>query len=113
MGAQNNNSFNFTDWINTSVGADGVLRDVRVIKTSDNKFFLVIANRDLNESYASEEPVNFNFYFLFDNRKWDKDGPDYFLEYIGSVKAKDKYIDVNEAMDKELSGVVSSVLQKQ
>jgi len=95
--------------VSTSEGAEVVLKDLRVIKTKDNKCLLVIAKRDFGESYVSEETVNFDIYELKENTTGDYD-PDYYFNYLESTKANNKYADVNEAMDKELNSVINSVL---
>lgn len=95
--------------VSTSEGAEVVLKDVRVIKTKDKRCLLVIAKRDFGESYVSEETVNFDIYEMRENTTGDND-PDYYFNYLESIKAKNKYVDVNEAMDKELNGVINSVL---
>jgi len=95
--------------VSTSEGAEVVLKDIRIIKTKDNKCLLVIAKRDFGESYVSEETVNFDIYELKENTAGDND-PDYYFNYLESIKANNKYADVNKAMDKELSGMVGLIL---
>ncbi|MCX6766857.1 MAG: hypothetical protein NT170_03735 [Candidatus Moranbacteria bacterium] len=86
----------------TREGAEIVLRDIRIIKTNDKKCFLVIADRDFGEIFPNDEIVSFDIYELKQNTTMDYD-PDYYFNYLKSISAKDKYTDVNYAMDKELA----------
>ena len=93
--------------IETVVGADCILRDIRIAKTSDKKTYLIVADRDRKLSYADDEPVGFEIYKLKENDESIPGWPDYYFEKSNSIKAKNEYCDVNEAMDKELVDVLN------
>jgi len=91
----------FSESLSTIEGADGFLRDIRLIQINDDKPTLVIAERDFGESYADSEKVYFHFYDLEKNvtGAWMSN---YSYLYRDSVLCDNKYKDVNKTIEKEL-----------
>ena len=63
---------------------------------------LVVAHRDLGESFADPNAVLFSFYELRTNRKGIPGKPLYCFERVRLSKARVPYCDVGEAFKKEL-----------
>ena len=85
-------------------GADCNLNDFRLVKGSGQRpARLVVAHRDMGESYADAQTVHFIVYEMKRNDDPESDGdpPVSFQEKL-RVKSKQKYCDVNDAFDKEL-----------
>lgn len=62
-------------------GADCVLHDFRLLRdTSKRASVLVIANRELGDSFASSEPVTFTYFELKKNTEGDPGSPSYYFE---------------------------------
>lgn len=92
------------DNINTFEGADCVLQDIALIKISESPIILVIAHRDLGESFIDIQKVRFDFYQIKHNDEMDY-MPDNWFQYVGSSETNEKYCDVNEAIIKELKSI--------
>jgi hypothetical protein len=87
--------------LTVSGGADCVLHDFRLVKPEGKKpAQLILADRDLGESYADADTVRFTYYELVENGD-DIGAPLYFAQKSKGV-ARRKFCDVNEAFDKEL-----------
>ena len=97
--------------IQTIEGADGTLKDIRIIEYKDSTTLLVIGKRDFGNSYADSRPVTFSFYKLEENNETDVPfgRPDYYFLYENSVKSKNSYIDVGEAFKAELPAILDNV----
>ena len=91
---------NDQDSVRTVEGADCLLRDVVVLrKTMFDPVTVVIANRKFGSSYIDKQPVTFSIYRLSQS----KNDP-YILTFDLSMRlhSKEKYCDVDKAMEKEL-----------
>lgn len=89
--------------LTVSGGADCVLHDFRLIKSEPGKGVrLIIANREIRESYFEESSVTFEYYTLNKNSKGAVGDPLYYFKKTNVLKAKGKYCDVGEAFMKEL-----------
>ncbi|MCX6717310.1 MAG: hypothetical protein NTU76_01375, partial [Candidatus Taylorbacteria bacterium] len=88
--------------IEAMLDIDCRISDIRIVKTSDKKTYLILAERDRKLFYYSDEPVNFKIYKLKENTESNPNYPDYYFEKINTVKAKGEYCDVNAAMNAEL-----------
>lgn len=85
-------------------GADCNLTDFRLVKgTGKRPARLVVAKRDMGETYADDETVRFTVYEMKrnDDPESDMDPPVSFQEKL-RINSKHKYCDVNDAFDKEL-----------
>jgi len=83
----------------THEGADGILRDIRLIKLKGEEgYYLVIAERPIGEGYAAEEKVTFSFYKLF----YERDESRFIYKKEKEIKTTDNYCDINGAFEKEL-----------
>lgn len=85
-------------------GADCLLHDFRFVKPDGKQpARLIVAERDLGESYADEETVHFTYYDLVDNPDEDAMGkPALYFQAKKKTRSRQHYCDVNEAFDKEL-----------
>lgn len=84
-------------------GADCLLHDFRLLAAArKSPARLVLADRELGESYANAAQVNFKFYELRKNTEGDPGTPLYYFELVRTQKAKQRYCDVGEAFAKEL-----------
>jgi hypothetical protein len=89
--------------VTVSGGADCVLHDFRLVKSEPgNGVRLIIANREIRESYFEESSVTFEYYTLNKNNEGEVGVPRYYFEKTSTSKAKGKYCDVGEAFMKEL-----------
>jgi hypothetical protein len=89
--------------LTASGGADCQLHDFRLLVTPDGKEVrLIVASRDMGESYADDAAVHFDYYALTENSDGTPGRPTFYFKALQSVDAKTVYCDVNEALDKEL-----------
>ena len=87
----------------TSEGADCTLRDMRLLRTKSGRLQLIIAQRELGDSYVAEMPVRFDYYSLVSREPGEViNGPDVFFEHVGTVSSLGSYCDVNVAFGAEL-----------
>lgn len=84
-------------YVTVGGGADCTLHDFRLFQGS-----LVVAERELGESYADPAPVTFKFYDLRRNSDGAVGWPLYRFEQVRTEAAKKAYCDVEEAFEKEL-----------
>jgi hypothetical protein len=84
-------------------GADCLLHDFRLLRnTQSHSTQLIIARREMGESYIDEKNVMFEYYELKKNTEKEVGSPLYYFVKIGSIKSKKKYCDVGDAFKKEL-----------
>ena len=88
--------------ITVSGGADCLLHDFRLIKSDPKKSAtLIIADREMGDSYADQATVVFTYYTLV--RREEVGSPHYGFEKSRTQTAAVKYCDVGEAFKNELS----------
>ncbi len=88
--------------LTASGGADCLLHDFRLLKTpTKDGVRLIVAARELGQSYAEENNVTFEYYVLKKNSEGIAGRPLYYFEKSGSSKAKRKYCDVTAAFKEE------------
>ena len=86
-----------------SGGADCLLHDFRLFTAPGERVLqLVVADREMGDSYANTEGVNFKFYELKQNTEGVPGRPLYYFEFSHSLIAKQKYCDVGVALKDEL-----------
>lgn len=91
------------DDLGTTEGADCILSDIRVLRTSPSDPLTVIrAVRDLDGSYADSAAVRFEIYRLTRNANEEVGLPAYYFKLVRTLQAARKYCDVNEAFAREL-----------
>ena len=84
-------------------GADCVLHDFRLLRSDDDKrAMLVIAQRDMGDSFADPAPVHFTWYDLAKNEDEAPGEPWLSFRQTRTTQATKPYCDVEEAFDKEL-----------
>jgi hypothetical protein len=84
-------------------GADCVLHDFRLLRSGDDKHvMLVIAQRDMGESFADAAPVHFTWYDLVRNEEEAPGDPWLSFRQTRVTQAMKPYCDVEDALDKEL-----------
>jgi hypothetical protein len=84
-------------------GADCVLHDFRLLRSDDDKrVMLVIAQRDMGDSFADAAPVHFTWYDLTKNEDEAPGEPWLYFRQTRTSQATKPYCDVEEAFDKEL-----------
>lgn len=89
--------------LTVSGGADCVLHDYRLLTASDGRpAVLIVADRDLGESYADDATVHFDYYELAQNQDGIPGRPGFYFAAKHSSTAHAVYCDVNDAFDKEL-----------
>ena len=87
----------------TSGGADCVLHDFRLLRSSKGAPpMVVVADREMGDSYADKAAVSFRFYRLVQNTEGMPGRPLYSFELVKTEKAKASYCDVGEAFQREL-----------
>jgi carbapenem resistance CarG-like protein len=85
-----------------SGGADCVLHDFRLLQgKKPNDVLLILADRELGESYAADADVTFETYALKVNEESVAGAPLYGFEKLSSSKAKKRVCDVEEAFKAE------------
>jgi hypothetical protein len=89
--------------VTVSGGADCILHDFRLLSgSSKTAASLILADRELRNSYADSETVTFTYFSLETNREGIPGEPRYYFKQSRVVKSKAKYCDVGEAFQKEL-----------
>lgn len=89
--------------VTVSGGADCVLNDFRLLRSSDGRSaILIMAHRDLGASFADPAVVHFDYYTLAKNEDGTPGHPAFYFLFQKRTAAKASYCDVNEAFDKEL-----------
>ena len=84
-------------------GAECLLHDFRLLKgRQKNDVRLVVAKRELGESFADENTVTFSIYALRTNEEHLPGSATFYFEKISSSSPKKKYCDVGEALSQEL-----------
>lgn len=95
---------NERDSYNTSMGADCVLRDLRLLRSKNDPkapVILVSGEREFGETYADVRPVTFVVYRLvYDSEAvgW----PPFYFQASRTIRSRGKYCDVNDAFYREL-----------
>jgi hypothetical protein len=90
--------------VTTSGGADCVLRDFRLLVSSEHKpALLVLADRTMGDSYGDENSVGFKIYTLKQNTEQIPGPPTYYFDLTDQLIAKRKYCDVERAFHDEIS----------
>lgn len=88
--------------LNTFDGADCRLSDFRLLAaTGKADAVLILADRELGDSFASPAPVTFRF-FKLRKRDGGMGRPPYYFEFDHERRAAQPYCDVGEALLKEL-----------
>jgi hypothetical protein len=89
--------------LTVSGGADCVLHDFRLLKAAGKKpAQLIIADRDLSESYLEDNTVHFTYYDLVEGDRGAVGAPPLSFVATKNSVARHKFCDVNDAFDKEL-----------
>lgn len=89
--------------LTASGGADCRLHDFRLLAaTASADAMLVLADRELGESFASPAPVTFRFFALRKNSDGMPGRPVYYFEFDHERKAAKAYCDVGDALQAEL-----------
>jgi len=84
-------------------GADCVLHDFRLLRSNDDKrVMLVVAQRDMGDSFADPATVHFTWYDLAKNEDEAPGEPWLSFRQTRVTQATKTYCDVEEAFDKEL-----------
>lgn len=86
----------------TSEGADCTLGDLRVIRHANAPVEVVVASRELGQSFADTAAVRFDLYKLVRNREGILGWPPTYFQFVRSVPARHGYCDVNKAFNDEL-----------
>jgi hypothetical protein len=86
----------------TSEGADCTLRDLRVLRAAGHPVQIVVAQRELGESFADPAAVVFYYYELRENRDGVVGYPAYYFAATRTVPARRHYCDVDDAFQQEL-----------
>jgi hypothetical protein len=90
-------------------GADCVLHDFRLLRSDDDKrVMLVIAQRDMGDSFADAAPVHFTWYELTKNVDETPGDPWLSFRQARVTQAAKPYCSVEEAFDAELHLGVTS-----
>jgi hypothetical protein len=90
-------------YLSTSGGADCLLHDFRLLRSvRGTPPALVVAERQLGESFASAALVTFRFYELMHNDIGLPGEPTYWFKLVETRTAKASYCDVGAALLREL-----------
>jgi hypothetical protein len=107
--AENFNVVGFWDdekeslFLSTSGGADCLLHDFRLLRSDRGAPpMVVVADRQLRESYFEDSPVSFKFYVLTWNDIGLPGQPDYWFKLVKTEMTKATYCDVGVALSREL-----------
>ena len=96
---------NGSDYFGTSMRADCVLSDIRVLRPKGQvkaPVKLVTAEREFGETYADSMPVTFTVYrFVADTPNSPGSAP-YYFQAFQTIRSHGKYCDVNDAFRDEL-----------
>ncbi len=93
------------NYFTTSMGADCILSDIRVIRPRSPKkapVTIIIGVRDFGESYADKASVTFVVYELRYNKEGNPGTPLFYFQKTKTIPGKGKYCDINDAFQKEL-----------
>lgn len=88
--------------LRTHEGADCVLRDFRLTVTPESEPVIVVAERELHESYFEERLVRFREFALRHNPEGIPGRPWLYFEESHSWHSEHSYCDVGEALKREL-----------
>jgi hypothetical protein len=87
------------------MGADCILRDIRVLRPKGQvkaPVQLVTAERDFGQTYVDSMPVTFTIYrFVADTPNF-AGSPPYYFQAFRTIRSHGKYCDVNDAFRDEL-----------
>jgi hypothetical protein len=86
----------------TSEGADCTLGDLRLIQHRHASAELVVARRELGESFADPATTHFDYYRLMRNKDGVPGWPLWYFDFVRSIAAHRAYCDVNVAFEQEL-----------
>jgi hypothetical protein len=87
----------------TSGGADCILHDFRLLISTQHKpSLLVLADREMGETFVDEERVTFKIYTLTQNIETMPGRPTFYFDLTDQRVAKRKYCDVEKAFQDEL-----------
>lgn len=96
----------------TPEGASCTLRDIRLIESRGKPATVVVGLRELGETFADPAPVHFDYYHVVHDKEAAPGRPEYYLEHVKNITARQSYCDVNIAFDRELGlgrhGLVAS-----
>ena len=84
--------------ISSYQGAEEIITDIAFVKNNIGKYELVKAHRDFGNSFADSGQVKFSYYSL----KYDSLENRFIYEMNTDKYSKFKYVDVHEAISKEL-----------
>lgn len=88
--------------LRTHEGADCVLRDFRLTVAPESGPVVVVAERELHESYFEELPVRFREFTLHRNAEGVPGRPSLYFQESRSWHSKSSYCDVGDALQREL-----------
>lgn len=91
-----------TAHLSTREGADCLLRDFRLKLTPDAEPVVVVAERELGESYIAQGPIRFREFELRRNAERIPGRPALYFEESRSWQSEHSYCDVGEALQREL-----------
>lgn len=91
-----------TAHLSTREGADCLLRDFRLKLMPDAEPVVVVAERELGESYIAEHPIRFREFELRRNAEGIPGRPALYFEESRSWQSEHSYCDVGEALQREL-----------
>jgi hypothetical protein len=86
----------------TAEGADCILDDMRLIRHHGAPAEVVMATRELGQSFADPANVKFLYYRLVRNSDERVGWPTFYFQYDKTIAASRTYCDVNEAFRREL-----------
>ena len=90
------------DVLRTFEGADCTLGDLRVVSHGRAAVEVILATREMGESFADSAAVRFEYYGIKRNTEGLAGWPPVYFEQLRTVPAKRAYCDVNEAFAREL-----------
>jgi carbapenem resistance CarG-like protein len=97
-------------YLTTSGGADCTLLDFRLLRSVRGApAALVVADRQLRESFYENSPVTFKVYVLVHNDSGLPGKPTYWFKLVETRSAKAAYCDVGVALSRELGLANDSV----
>jgi hypothetical protein len=92
------------DLFRTVDGADCRLSDLRVFRRGRGRSVeVVMAHRTFGASYTDYAAVRFEFYVLRTNGEGTAGVPAYYFQHVRTVRAQQRYCDVNDAFARELA----------
>jgi len=86
----------------TREGADCTLGDLRIVQHRGTSAELIIARRELGNSFADSAATHFDYYKLSQNADGEVGWPPFYFEFVRTVDARRAYCDVNVAFEQEL-----------